>query len=42
MITNPYNNDFEIWATGERNVDLDTISLYHLLEILKEYNKLNK
>lgn len=38
-VTNPYNNEFEIWVTSEKNVDLDTIGLLPLLELVDEYNK---
>ena len=40
-IINPYNNEFEFWATTERNVDLDTISLSALLKLVDEYNEIN-
>ena len=38
-VTNPYNNEFEIWVTGTKNVDLDTVSLKELLKLVDVYNK---
>ena len=40
-VTNPYNNEFEMWAVTERMVDLDTISLKALLKLVDEFNKIN-
>ena len=41
-IKNIYDQRLEEWMVLDKGIDLDTVSMLECIELMKEFNKLNK